>query len=75
MQSLIKIKKECVNMKVKFCPNCGSQLEENTKFCGKCGMKINNLEKVPDKIKTIDSKLVKSDLEKVLPDNIEEKRN
>ena len=62
-------------MKVKFCPNCGSQLEENTKFCGKCGMKINNLEKVPDKIKTIDSKLVKSDLEKVLPDNIEEKRN
>lgn len=62
-------------MKVKFCPNCGSQLEENTKFCGKCGMKINNLEIVPDKIKTIDSKLVKSDLEKVLPDNIEEKRN
>lgn len=87
-------------MKVKFCPNCGSQLEENTKFCGNCGMKINNLEIVekhkeekiikqeevnktkttlkdeivPDKRKTIDSELVKSNLEKVLPDNIEEKK-
>ena len=25
-----------------FCPNCGSQLEENSTFCTNCGTKINN---------------------------------
>jgi hypothetical protein len=29
------------NAPVRFCPQCGSAVAENTKFCGKCGMRIN----------------------------------
>ena len=25
----------------KFCPNCGTQLEDNTPFCGNCGTQMN----------------------------------
>ena len=31
---------------MKFCPNCGSQLQEGTKFCQECGQRIVNQEPV-----------------------------
>lgn len=32
---------EKVNPMSKFCPNCGTQLEDDAKFCMKCGLKLN----------------------------------
>lgn len=42
-------------MDVKFCPNCGKQLGENTSFCGECGHQIavNAVQTIPEPVVTV----------------------
>lgn len=36
----IKLKDDSAPLKMKYCPNCGTQVEKNGKFCVNCGFKL-----------------------------------
>ncbi|WP_111706597.1 zinc-ribbon domain-containing protein [Lutibacter citreus] len=44
---------------MKFCKNCGQELDENSKFCNNCGEKVKNIKKNKETPKPIEQKLDK----------------